>query len=610
MPVKDTLRGRSPRDKRDERAALGFVRQPAVRWLSPGLLAKSGVEVVVSGTFGKFADKRELQTEEQGPFDYSGDGELWVDYLSDTGDGWEATYTMAWLLAQPSLAVDGRELARGRLLLLGGDQVYPSATAEAYEDRFIGPFASALPKSNAADKPHMYALPGNHDWYDGLVSFLRVFCGGDVEPRPGDEERDTLRPGQIGDWLTHQRRSYFALRLPCGWWIWAIDIQLDTYLDSAQLRYFAAQPVARGEKIVLMTAKPAWVKSYPRLVEPASWRYLSFFEERFVHARGARLALTITGDLHHYARYEPVDEPDEPTRITAGGGGAYLSGTHTLREELELRSLDAEPEESVAYRREQIYPGAARSRRLSIGILRLALLNPGFALLVGGLYAALGVGALAALGSGDDTLEAATQHGVDGFVTGAAGGLTLLVVGLLFAALFGGTDLVTQPFAGKASAAATRAARLAVALAHTAAHVAIAGGVLWLVIELVGGGPWAIVPVALAALVAAGAAFGATLFGAVLLAIHAIRGEKAQEAANQVFTGQSIADHKSFVRMHFAADGSLTLYPLGVDEIGRDWTHTPHRAPDPLFSPRAGAPRTHAIDGPLRFDTTGRRAQP
>ena len=169
MPVKDTLRGRSPRDKRDERAALGFVRQPAVRWLSPGLLAKSGVEVVVSGTFGKFADKRELQTEEQGPFDYSGDGELWVDYLSDTGDGWEATYTMAWLLAQPSLAVDGRELARGRLLLLGGDQVYPSATAEAYEDRFIVPFASALPKSNAADKLHMYALPGYHYWLDGLV---------------------------------------------------------------------------------------------------------------------------------------------------------------------------------------------------------------------------------------------------------------------------------------------------------------------------------------------------------------------------------------------------------------------------------------------------------
>ena len=41
MPVEDTLRGRSPRDERDERAALGFVRQPAVRWLSPGLLAKS-----------------------------------------------------------------------------------------------------------------------------------------------------------------------------------------------------------------------------------------------------------------------------------------------------------------------------------------------------------------------------------------------------------------------------------------------------------------------------------------------------------------------------------------------------------------------------------------
>ncbi len=50
----------------------------------------------------------------------------------------------------------------------------------------------------------MLALAGNHDWYDGLTTFLRLFCVG--------------RP--IGGWRTEQTRSYFAARLPHDWWGW------------------------------------------------------------------------------------------------------------------------------------------------------------------------------------------------------------------------------------------------------------------------------------------------------------------------------------------------------------------------------------------------------
>jgi hypothetical protein len=74
-----------------------------------------------------------------------------------------------------------------------------------------------------------------------------------------------------------------------------------------------------------------------------------------------------------------------------------------------------------------------------------------------------------------------------------------------------------------------------------------------------------------------------------------------------VFTAQSIPDYKNLVRMRFAADGGLTLYPLGVDRVGRDWDHTPDRAPAPLFTPRGTAPAVHAIDVPLRYDACGRR---
>ncbi|MEA2194957.1 MAG: hypothetical protein QOG42_1391 [Solirubrobacteraceae bacterium] len=594
MPLRDKLRGRSPAEKRDEREELGFLRQPAVRWLSPGLLAKSGVEVLVSGTFGKFADKREIQREPQLGMDYSAvAGDLWIDYLSDTGDGWEATYTMAWLLAQASLDFEDQTLPRGRILLLGGDQVYPTAEPVAYEDRFIGPFAAALPKSDAVDKPELYALPGNHDWYDGLGSFLRVFCA---------------REGRIGDWRTRQRRSYFALKLPNDWWIWAIDIQLDTYIDDVQLDYFLTQQVTPGDKVILMTAKPAWVKAVPGRIEPASWRYLSYFEERVVRASGAHLAMTITGDIHHYARYEPRDDPDEPTRLTAGGGGAYLSGTHTLYPELHVRSLDHEQDETVTYALAEVYPSPADSRRLSNGILRLARLNPSFAGLLGGLYVLLGMAMLGALNGAGGLYDTATSGGFSGFLGSAAGGMTLLVVGLLFGGIFGGLDIVPDPLEPKVSVVrATKLAKLVVALLHTAVHLLIAALVLWLVLQLVGDHPLAIWALGLVALFAAGAALGATVFGFFLLAVHKARGSKAWECANQVFTGQSIPDYKNLVRMRFGADGSLTLYPLGVDRAGREWDYTPEQAPGPKFSPRGAAPRMHAIDAPLVFDRSGRR---
>jgi hypothetical protein len=592
--LKDKLRSRKADDLRAERDELSFVRQPEVRWLSPGLLARSGVEVIVSGTFGKFADKREIQRETQGGMDYSATaGDVWVDYLSDTGDGWEATYTMAWLLAQPTLQAGAETLPRGRILLLGGDQVYPSATPEQYEDRFIGPFASALPKSDNPDKPHMYALPGNHDWYDGLVSFLRVFCA---------------RDGRVGDWCTRQRRSYFAIKLPNNWWIWAIDIQLDTYIDDIQLDYFLSQQLETGDKVILMTAKPAWVKAVPERPEPASWRYLSYFEERVVRARGAKLPIVLTGDLHHYARYEPVDDDDAPTRITAGGGGAYLSATHTLKPAIDLRSLDHDT--SVAYERTEIYPRDADSRRLSKGILKLAKLNPSFAGLLGAVYVLLGLAMLGALNAGDGGLLDAVD-GFGGVLSEATGGLTIILALVLFAGIFGGTDIKPDALETKGpKRTAKQVSKLVVALLHTLIHLLLAAGLVYLGASIApDDAPILAWLISIVLLFAAGFTIGATVFAIFLFAIHKARGPMAPEAANQVFTGQSIADYKNLIRMRFAADGSLTLYPLGVDAIGRNWRYEGKLQEGPRFEPRGAAPQVHPIDGPLMFDASGRRTR-
>jgi hypothetical protein len=596
--LKDDLRKRKPGDLRDERDALGgWIRQSEVRWLDPSILAKAAVEVAMSGTFGKFADKREIQTSAQGPFDYSDSGELWIDYLSDTGDGWAATQTMAWVLAQPSLTVGDSTLPRGSVLLLGGDQVYPAATPEAYEDRFKGPFAAALPHSDPGHEPDMYATPGNHDWYDGLVSFLRLFC----------------TPGWIGGWRTRQRRSYFALKLPNDWWIWAIDIQLDTYIDDVQLQYFCDQMIGAGDKIILLTAKPSWIAAVPGRVEPPTWKFLNYFEERMVRDRGARLVLTITGDRHHYARYEPdggEGAGDAPTRITAGGGGAYLSATHTLPDELKLKTLPRKTVResyldlpALVNRRAAIYPSAKDSRRLSNGLLKLAALNPAFGRLLGMFYVLVGSAMLSERASGGG----AASNGFADFLSHAAGGLGVIVLAvLLFGGIYGGVDI--KPV-GKEPLMAMSLMRFAAALAQTAVHLVLTGFAIWAATRIAPTiwdakiASW-ILGLPLAFL--AGATVGATVFAAFMLLVHKVRGGKAQACANQVFTGQSIPDYKNLLRMRLGADGRLTIWPLGVDSACTKWDLV-KPAPTARFEPRAAPPAVHPIDQRLEFDAKGNR---
>jgi len=61
------------------------------------------------------------------------------------------------------------------------------------------------------------------------------------------------------------------------------------------------------------------------------------------------------------------------------------------------------------------------------------------------------------------------------------------------------------------------------------------------------------------------------------------------------------------LRMHVRPDGSLTIYPLGVDRIGRDWSYEGNSTSSSRFQPRSTRPAVRPIDAPLHYDATGRR---
>ena len=118
-------------------------------------------------------------------------------------------------------------LPRGDVLVFGGDQVYPSPSREEYQRRLVAPFTEAFGEDAPAERPHVYAIPGNHDWYDGLSAFTRLFCS-DIGGR------------RFAGWWTRQRRSYFVLKLPHGWWLVGSDAQLQSDIDVPQMEYFRA----------------------------------------------------------------------------------------------------------------------------------------------------------------------------------------------------------------------------------------------------------------------------------------------------------------------------------------------------------------------------------
>ena len=335
------------------------ARSEAVKWLSPSQLLNTAREVVLSTVFARFADKREWQgSTPRAAYSFGGDDrDLLVDYAADTGDAYAPAYAVARSLVGHATVTtdelkhvcssppDSHKVAD--LLVLGGDQVYPVASHENYTNRFLRPFEHASKgMCPGVAPPIVMAIPGNHDWYDGLVGFRRIFCESwksDVSDST-DFVRlisDTQSGEPVAGWAAVQSRSYLATELTHGWWLWAIDIQLDAPIDVEQLNYFyRAKEVVQenpNARIILCTARPSWIDADDSQREN-NRKTLWWFIDRCVPDPNLRLKLLLAGDKHHYARYVPAnkDTPFQPTMVTCGLGGAYFSSTHHLSPSLTL----------------------------------------------------------------------------------------------------------------------------------------------------------------------------------------------------------------------------------------------------------------------------------
>jgi hypothetical protein len=555
------------------------ARRKMVGWYDPPVLFRTGAEVLVSGLFGGHADYRLLEAlgsvsnetydytghyreDESGQYITDGHGqfvkdesrppreEIWIDYVADIGDGWNSTYAIAYWLALKNLTLigpDGQkeyQTERGRLLVFGGDEVYPSASRKQYKQRTVEPYRTALRYS---ERPHpdVFAVPGNHDWYDSLVSFTRLFCA----------------RRWFNGWRTPQQRSYFALKLPHGWWLLGIDVQLKSDLDHVQIAYFAevAKEMAEGDRVILATAEPHWLqtKVFEKYGADYSESNLAFLENNVL---GKRVSVFLSGDLHYYRHHEAADGTQ---KIVSGGGGAFLNPTHA-------EDID---ELKGGFKLKASYPEESTSRRLAWRNLLFLFRNPQFGLFTGSLYfltswavmADIGRFGIAQIGN---AMNATLKTGI--VEAGAVFWIMLILAG--FVAF---TTTKSKPYQWIAG--------LIHGCVHLFAVFLIGWGATYLTVT--GFGLEFKSPLQL--LIAAFLIFaGGWLAGSFLLGVFLLISLNIFHCLQVAgFTALKIEDWKNFLRLKIDRNGELTIYPVGLRRVPRKWRRRPAGASGPELVP-------------------------
>ncbi len=567
--------------------------EPMVGWYDPQQLSRTGRDVAISTIFGQAADFRMLEAlsapKDSFPCTICEAGKpVWIDYTGDTGDGWNSTYTVAYWLTRPTLTVstaDGQNTETtetARVLIFGGDQVYPVASRDEYAKRLVKPYESARPRTEAP-YPELFAIPGNHDWYDNLVTFTRLFCNKDW----------------LGGWKLRQKRSYFASRLPHGWWLIGTDIQLGSDIDEAQLDYFkdAAAQMAPDDRVILCTAEPYWITAHMyRDANPQYYsdKVLSFLESRVFHGK---IHVFLAGDLHHYRRHEGEEGKQ---KITSGGGGAFLHPTHgqnveELHQDLLAETATGPTKQHSIFTKRAAYPDEKTSFLLCFRNLLFPLLNPTFGLITGVLYLLFVWSAVPDLRKIDGVGNAISRT-FNAMLTEPLATLLTLAIVLGFI-LF--TDTHRRWY--KWIAGGT----------HALLHLAAAFFIGWGALEWAVNGPMQLPFESSRQMLVSGLLIfiGGWIAGSFILGLYLLISLNVfGRHGNEAFSSLKIADYKNFLRMRIDPDGSLTIFPIGIERVAKRWKPGPEGGPK--YEPDGDFTKPFLIEPPIRIRPEHLRRNP
>lgn len=273
------------------------------------------------------------------PAGVSGDGDFSFLVIGDPGEGDASQYSLA-----------SRYLRLGqnddvKFLVVSSDVIYPAGAIEDYEAKFYLPFQGFA-------KP-VYAIPGNHDWFDALEGFNANFlepkaARAAIEARVDADLKLTSTDARRIDRLTayaermrrlyavntgSQRAPFFELQTD-DFALIAIDTGILRSVDDRQRRWIErALERSRGKFVIAIVGHPRFAGGHDipptaegQNVSESSEKFAALYRLLATH----NVSIAMAGDTHDFEYYrENITTGDGPARVmhhfVNGGGGAYLS---------------------------------------------------------------------------------------------------------------------------------------------------------------------------------------------------------------------------------------------------------------------------------------------
>jgi Calcineurin-like phosphoesterase len=249
--------------------------------------------------------------------------------IGDTGEGDASQYS----LVERYLELGRREDIK--FLVISSDVIYPAGAMVDYENNFYLPFKGFT-------KP-IYAIPGNHDWFDALEGFNANF----LEPKAAqaalaarveaDHNLTSTTKGRIEHLIARaqqlrelyaidnarQRAPFFELQTK-DFALVAIDTGILRTIDDTQLAWLkAVLNRSQGKFTMAIVGHPKYAAGHDTSKGDDALAALYAMLEQ------AGVRVLMAGDTHDFEYYAEVAADGAATRtrhyFVNGGGGAYLS---------------------------------------------------------------------------------------------------------------------------------------------------------------------------------------------------------------------------------------------------------------------------------------------
>jgi uncharacterized membrane protein HdeD (DUF308 family) len=260
--------------------------------------------------------------------------------LGDTGEGGAAQHSLRdqylFLAKRPDV----------KFLVISSDVIYPSGAMVDYEPKFYLPFKGFT-------KP-IYAIPGNHDWYDALEGFAANFLQPDAARAcmmariETDGRLTTTTEKRIDRYVQEAARLRQEYGVRTGWQrgpffevqtehfaLIVVDTGVLRSVDSKQWDWLtSALDRSRGKCVMVILGHPLYAGGRYQGGDEAAGEWAGPKDvEPFIAIhrllRDHHVEVVMAGDTHyfeHYVeKYVGAGESRTMLHFVNGGGGAYTS---------------------------------------------------------------------------------------------------------------------------------------------------------------------------------------------------------------------------------------------------------------------------------------------